>query len=94
MDAAPRGARRPAAGPVHRRERDADLPDRGVRVRGHGVGVGVLHPASFEVLEAPAPRPSLELLDSDHLVGNIIVGTAIVVGTLVAIATWQRWNPF
>ena len=40
-----RRARRPAARSVHRRERDADLPDRGIRVRGHGVGVGVLQPA-------------------------------------------------
>ena len=41
----PRRACRAAARPVYRRERDADLPDRRVRLRGHGVGVGVLQPA-------------------------------------------------
>ena len=41
----PPGARRPAAGPEHRRARRADLPDDELRVRGSGVGGGVLQPA-------------------------------------------------
>ena len=41
----PRAPRRPAAGPVHRRARDADLPDDQLRVRGPGVGGRVLQPA-------------------------------------------------
>ena len=41
----PAAARRPAARPQHRRPRGADLPDDQLRVRGPGVGGGVLQPA-------------------------------------------------
>jgi hypothetical protein len=27
-------------------------------------------------------------------IGGFIVGAAIIIGTIVAIAAWQNWNPF